>query len=26
MGIRIPQSNVPSSAADEAITQEMHDG
>nr|GEW03026.1 hypothetical protein [Tanacetum cinerariifolium] len=26
MGIRIPQSNVPSSAADEAITKEMHDG
>nr|GEV70262.1 hypothetical protein [Tanacetum cinerariifolium] len=26
MGIRIPQSNVPSGAADEAITQEMHDG
>nr|GEX29269.1 ribonuclease H-like domain-containing protein [Tanacetum cinerariifolium] len=26
MGIRIPQSNVPSSVADEAITKEMHDG
>nr|GEX73038.1 hypothetical protein [Tanacetum cinerariifolium] len=26
MGIRIPQSNVPSSAADEAITKEMHNG
>nr|GEW49189.1 hypothetical protein [Tanacetum cinerariifolium] len=26
MGIRIPPSNVPSSAADEAITNEMHDG
>nr|GEV67883.1 retrovirus-related Pol polyprotein from transposon TNT 1-94 [Tanacetum cinerariifolium] len=26
MGIRIPQSNVPSSIADEAITKEMHDG
>nr|GEU46839.1 hypothetical protein [Tanacetum cinerariifolium] len=26
MGIRIPQSNVPSSAAYEAITKEMHDG
>nr|GEU63541.1 ribonuclease H-like domain-containing protein [Tanacetum cinerariifolium] len=26
MDIRIPQSNVPSSAADEAITKEMHDG
>nr|GEX66441.1 hypothetical protein [Tanacetum cinerariifolium] len=26
IGIRIPQSNVPSSAADEAITKEMHDG
>nr|GEV02190.1 hypothetical protein [Tanacetum cinerariifolium] len=26
MGIRIPHSNVPSSAAYEAITQEMHDG
>nr|GEU63138.1 hypothetical protein [Tanacetum cinerariifolium] len=26
MGIRIPQFNVPSSAADEAITKEMHDG
>nr|GEX78619.1 hypothetical protein [Tanacetum cinerariifolium] len=25
MGIRIPPSNVPSSAADEAITKEMHD-
>nr|GEV83866.1 hypothetical protein [Tanacetum cinerariifolium] len=26
MGIRIPQSNVPSSVVDEAITKEMHDG
>nr|GEX59388.1 hypothetical protein [Tanacetum cinerariifolium] len=26
IGIRIPQSNVPSSAANEAITKEMHDG
>nr|GEW43141.1 ribonuclease H-like domain, reverse transcriptase, RNA-dependent DNA polymerase [Tanacetum cinerariifolium] len=26
MGIRIPQSNVPSNAADEAITKEIHDG
>nr|GEX98515.1 hypothetical protein [Tanacetum cinerariifolium] len=26
MGIRIPQSNVPSSVTDEAITKEMHDG
>nr|GEX05657.1 reverse transcriptase [Tanacetum cinerariifolium] len=26
MGIRIPQSNVPSSVADEAITKEMHNG
>nr|GEV38892.1 hypothetical protein [Tanacetum cinerariifolium] len=26
MGIRIPQSNVPSSVADESITKEMHDG
>nr|GFA63960.1 hypothetical protein [Tanacetum cinerariifolium] len=26
MDIKIPQSNVPSSAADEAITKEMHDG
>nr|GEX83273.1 hypothetical protein [Tanacetum cinerariifolium] len=26
MDIRIPQSNVPSSVADEAITKEMHDG
>ncbi|GKB57820.1 hypothetical protein Tco_0914006 [Tanacetum coccineum] len=26
MGIRIPQSNVLSSVADEAITKEMHDG
>nr|GEZ97700.1 hypothetical protein [Tanacetum cinerariifolium] len=26
IGIRIPQSNIPSSAADEAITKEMHDG
>nr|GEX81177.1 hypothetical protein [Tanacetum cinerariifolium] len=26
MGIKIPQSNVPSSVADEAITKEMHDG
>nr|GEW99533.1 hypothetical protein [Tanacetum cinerariifolium] len=26
MGIKIPHSNVPSSAADEAITKEMHDG
>nr|GEU40286.1 hypothetical protein [Tanacetum cinerariifolium] len=26
IGIRIPQSNVPSSVADEAITKEMHDG
>nr|GEW37656.1 hypothetical protein [Tanacetum cinerariifolium] len=26
MGIRIPQSNSPSSVADEAITKEMHDG
>nr|GEX67254.1 hypothetical protein [Tanacetum cinerariifolium] len=26
MGIRIPQSNVPSSVANEAITKEMHDG
>nr|GEW77985.1 hypothetical protein [Tanacetum cinerariifolium] len=26
MGIRIPQSNVASSVADEAITKEMHDG
>nr|GEW04707.1 retrotransposon protein, putative, unclassified [Tanacetum cinerariifolium] len=26
MGIRIPQSNVSSSAADEAITKKMHDG
>nr|GEX60709.1 hypothetical protein [Tanacetum cinerariifolium] len=26
MGIKIPQSNVPSSAANEAITKEMHDG
>nr|GEZ79751.1 hypothetical protein [Tanacetum cinerariifolium] len=26
MGIRIPQSNVPSSVADKAITKEMHDG
>nr|GEU49532.1 hypothetical protein [Tanacetum cinerariifolium] len=26
MGIRIPQSNIPSSVADEAITKEMHDG
>nr|GEZ74213.1 hypothetical protein [Tanacetum cinerariifolium] len=26
MDIRIPQSNVPSSATDEAITKEMHDG
>nr|GEZ80823.1 hypothetical protein [Tanacetum cinerariifolium] len=26
MSIRIPQSNVPLSAADEAITKEMHDG
>nr|GEU71075.1 ribonuclease H-like domain-containing protein [Tanacetum cinerariifolium] len=26
MGIRIPQSNVPTSIADEAITKEMHDG
>nr|GEZ66993.1 hypothetical protein [Tanacetum cinerariifolium] len=26
IGIKIPQSNVPSSAADEAITKEMHDG
>nr|GFC01920.1 hypothetical protein [Tanacetum cinerariifolium] len=25
MGIRIPQSNVPSSAVDKAITKEMHD-
>nr|GFB65483.1 hypothetical protein [Tanacetum cinerariifolium] len=25
MGIRIPQSNVPSSVVDEAITKEMHD-
>nr|GEW42207.1 retrovirus-related Pol polyprotein from transposon TNT 1-94 [Tanacetum cinerariifolium] len=25
-GIRIPQSNVPTSVADEAITKEMHDG
>nr|GEU58885.1 ribonuclease H-like domain-containing protein [Tanacetum cinerariifolium] len=26
MGIRIPQSNVPTNVADEAITKEMHDG
>nr|GEU56765.1 putative ribonuclease H-like domain-containing protein [Tanacetum cinerariifolium] len=26
MGIKIPQSNVPSSVADKAITKEMHDG
>nr|GEV00194.1 hypothetical protein [Tanacetum cinerariifolium] len=26
MGHRIPQSNIPSSVADEAITKEMHDG
>nr|GEU93176.1 hypothetical protein [Tanacetum cinerariifolium] len=26
IGIRIPQSNVPTSVADEAITKEMHDG
>nr|GEX33258.1 hypothetical protein [Tanacetum cinerariifolium] len=26
MNIRIPQSNIPSSVADEAITKEMHDG
>nr|GEV91845.1 hypothetical protein [Tanacetum cinerariifolium] len=26
MGIRIPQSNVPPSVADEAITKDMHDG
>nr|GEW68389.1 hypothetical protein [Tanacetum cinerariifolium] len=26
IGIRIPQSNVPSSVVDEAITKEMHDG
>nr|GEV46007.1 hypothetical protein [Tanacetum cinerariifolium] len=26
MGIRIPQSNIPSSVADKAITKEMHDG
>nr|GEV50946.1 hypothetical protein [Tanacetum cinerariifolium] len=26
MGIRIPQSNVPSSVANEAITKELHDG
>nr|GEW40264.1 hypothetical protein [Tanacetum cinerariifolium] len=26
MDIMIPQSNVPSSAADKAITKEMHDG
>nr|GEW11048.1 ribonuclease H-like domain-containing protein [Tanacetum cinerariifolium] len=26
MGIRIPQSNVPTSVADEVITKEMHDG
>nr|GFC87510.1 hypothetical protein [Tanacetum cinerariifolium] len=26
MGIRIPQSNVPSSVVDKAINKEMHDG
>nr|GFA33246.1 hypothetical protein [Tanacetum cinerariifolium] len=26
MGIRIPQSNVPSSVVDESITKKMHDG